>query len=43
MTGRRTEDTYMKAGMYLISFRACNVSVIDVIMPAAWNAMVLDG
>lgn len=35
--------TYIKAGVYLISLRSSRFSTIDVIIPAAWNAIVLDG
>lgn len=33
----------MKAGVYLISLWFWRFSMIEVIIPAAWNAMVLDG
>lgn len=33
----------MKAGAYLISWWFCRFSMIEVIIPAAWNAMVRDG
>ena len=33
----------MKAGVYRISSWARRFSIIEVIMPAAWNAIVLDG
>jgi hypothetical protein len=33
----------MNAGVYLIWLFTRRLSIMEVIIPAAWNAMVLDG
>lgn len=35
--------TYMKAGVNLSSSDSCKCSIIEVIIPAAWKAMFLEG